>query len=120
MTENYVYKKEVDWSLFNYGFAIPLEHQVVFKQIADRFIGRGESQTIQLYLNGNRYEQNDDFFVRMFSDPDMMQQVMDTVGSVLYERLKKKKGPVRYEIQEQPVMMVAEDSAPYGASENND
>ena len=35
-SENYVYKKEVDWSLFNYGFAIPLEHQVVFKQIADR------------------------------------------------------------------------------------
>lgn len=55
MTENYVYKKEVDWSLFNYGFAIPLEHQVVFKQIADRFIGRGESQTIQLYLNGKAY-----------------------------------------------------------------
>lgn len=39
--ENYVYKKEVDWSLFNFGFAIPLEYQVVFKQIADRFIERG-------------------------------------------------------------------------------
>ena len=56
MTENYVYKKEVDWSLFNYGFAIPLEHQVIFKQIANRFIGRGESQTIHLYLNGKSYD----------------------------------------------------------------
>ena len=56
MTENYVYKKEVDWSLFNYGFAIPLEHQVVFKQIANRFIGRGESQIIHLYLNGKSYD----------------------------------------------------------------
>lgn len=56
MTENYVYKKEVDWSLFNYGFAIPLEYQVVFKQIADRFIGRGESQIIHLYLNGKAYD----------------------------------------------------------------
>ena len=65
-------------------------------------------------LAAKRYEQNDDFFVRMFSDQDMMQQVMDTVGSVLYDRLKKKKGQVRYEIQEQPVMMVAEDAAPYG------
>lgn len=37
-----------------------------------------------------RYEQNDDFFVRMFSDSDMMKQVMDSIGSVLYERLKKK------------------------------
>ena len=54
--ESYVYKKEVDWSLFNYGFAIPLEHQVVFKQIADRFIERGESRTIRLYLNGKSYE----------------------------------------------------------------
>lgn len=35
------------------------------------------------------YEQNEDFFVKMFSDPDMMRQVMETVGTVLYERLKK-------------------------------
>ena len=42
-------------------------------------------------MAAKRYEQNDDFFVRMFSNPDMMQQVMDTVGSVLYERLKKNK-----------------------------
>lgn len=55
-TENYVYKKEVDWSLFNYGFAIPLEYQVVFKQIADRFIERGESKTVHLYFNGKSYE----------------------------------------------------------------
>ena len=54
--DDYVYKKEVDWSLFKYGFAIPLEHQVVFKQIADRFIERGESRTIRLYLNGKSYE----------------------------------------------------------------
>lgn len=51
-SENYVYKKEVDWSLFNYGFAIPLEYQVIFKQIASRFIERGESKPIKLYLNG--------------------------------------------------------------------
>ena len=32
--ENYVYKKEVDWSLFNYGLNIPIQHQVKFKQIS--------------------------------------------------------------------------------------
>ena len=37
-----------------------------------------------------RYEQNDEFFRKLFSDPDMMNQVMDTIGSVLYERLRKK------------------------------
>ena len=53
--ENYVYKKEVDWSLFNYGFAIPVEYQVVFKQIAGRFIEKGESKPVTLYLNGKGY-----------------------------------------------------------------
>lgn len=40
-------------------------------------------------MAAERYEQNDDFFKRLFEDPEMMQQVMETVGSVLYERLKK-------------------------------
>lgn len=40
-------------------------------------------------MAAERYEQNDEFFRRLFSDPDMMKQVMDTVGAVLYERLKK-------------------------------
>ena len=35
-----------------------------------------------------RYEQNEDFFVKMFSEPDMMRQVMETVGAVVYERLR--------------------------------
>lgn len=38
-----------------------------------------------------RYEQNEDFFVKMFSEPDMMRQVMETVGAVLYERLRGRK-----------------------------
>lgn len=41
-------------------------------------------------MAAERYEQNDEFFRRLFADPDMMQQVMDTVGSVLYERLRKR------------------------------
>ena len=54
--ENYVYKKEVDWSLFNYGLNIPIQHQVKFKQIAGRFIERGESKPITLYLYGSSYK----------------------------------------------------------------
>lgn len=41
-------------------------------------------------MAADRYEQNDQFFRKLFDDPDMMRQVMETVGSVLYERLKKK------------------------------
>jgi type I restriction enzyme R subunit len=40
-------------------------------------------------MAAERYEQNDEFFRRLFGDPEMMKQVMDTVGSVLYKRLKK-------------------------------
>ncbi len=36
-----------------------------------------------------RYEQNEDFFIKMFSDSVMMQQVMESIGNVVYERLKK-------------------------------
>lgn len=41
-------------------------------------------------MAADRYEQNDQFFRKLFDDPDMTKQVMETVGSVLYERLKKK------------------------------
>ena len=54
--ENYVYKKEVDWSLFNYGISIPISHQVIFKQTAGRLLQRGESKPITLYLNGKSYK----------------------------------------------------------------
>lgn len=41
-------------------------------------------------MAAERYEQNDQFFRKLFDDPNIMQQVMETVGVVLYERLKKK------------------------------
>ncbi len=56
MIETYVYKKEADWSLFNYGLAIPVDYQIIFRQIADRYIERGESKQITLYLNGKAYQ----------------------------------------------------------------
>ena len=66
-------------------------------------------------MAAQRYEQNDDFFVRMFSDPDMMKQVMETVGSVLYERLKKKGNSANF-VTGSEVTMAAEEAADYSAS----
>ena len=37
-----------------------------------------------------RYEQNDKFFVKMLDDDELLQSVMETLGRVLYERLKEK------------------------------
>lgn len=54
--ENYVYKKEVDWSLLSEGLTLPFDNQVVFGQIMGRFLKKGESKDITLYLNGKSYK----------------------------------------------------------------
>lgn len=36
-TENYVYKKEVDWSLLFEGLTLPCDNQIVFGQIMEGF-----------------------------------------------------------------------------------
>lgn len=54
--ENYVYKKEVDWSLLQDGFTLPIENQVVFGRNMGHFLKRGESKDITLYLYGKSYK----------------------------------------------------------------
>ena len=53
-----------------------------------------------------RYEQNEEFFVRMFNEPEMMKLIMDTLGTVLYEKLKSKK--YKTYLHESELSMVAE------------
>jgi len=53
--ENYVYKKEVDWSVLMEGFTLPMDNQVVFGQIMGRFLNRGETKAITIYINGKSY-----------------------------------------------------------------
>lgn len=55
ISETYVYKKEVDWSLMHYGLTLPIENQVVFSQNMGTFLAKGESKQITLYLNGKGY-----------------------------------------------------------------
>ena len=38
-----------------------------------------------------RYEQNDDFFVKMFSDSAIMKTVMDMLKPLVYRKMRKKK-----------------------------
>lgn len=42
-------------------------------------------------MAAERYEQNDEFFKRLFADSDMMQNVMDEMGAELYEKLRRRK-----------------------------
>ena len=62
-------------------------------------------------MAAQRYEMNDGFFVKLFSEPEMMKMVMETVGGVVYERLKKRK---TYEVPARPLGMVAEQPVNYG------
>lgn len=52
---NYIYKKEVDWSLLTDGMSIPLENQVVFSRSINNSLKHGESKNIYIYLNGKTY-----------------------------------------------------------------
>lgn len=90
ISDEYVYKKEVDWSLFNYGFAIPIEHQVVFSQVAGRFIQRGESKGITLYLNGKSYKAklNNNRIDKKFGSHADIVQIRYTQNSDLAQALR--------------------------------
>ena len=56
LSDCYVYKKEVDWSLLNQGLSIPLDIQVIFHNNIKKFISRGESKDIFLVLDGVSYK----------------------------------------------------------------
>jgi 5-methylcytosine-specific restriction protein A len=56
LTENYVYKKEVDWSLLTEGLTLPIENQVVFGRNMGRFLNRGEAREIHLFFEGRSYK----------------------------------------------------------------
>ncbi len=53
--EHYVYKKEVDYSLLREGLTLPIDNQVIFGRIMNRYLSRGESKPINIYLNGKSY-----------------------------------------------------------------
>lgn len=55
-TESYIYKKEVDWSVLTAGITLPVDNQVVFGQIAGRFLQRGERKAVKLFLDGETFD----------------------------------------------------------------
>lgn len=71
-------------------------------------------------MAADRYEQNDSFFVKMFSEPEMMEQIMDTIGLVLYNKLNKPKVVKYKEAHELVDLPMAAESREktYGKKEN--
>ena len=56
LTQAYIYKKSVDWSLFKDGFNIPVSLQVLFYESVGRFLKKGESKKVRLLLDGVYYD----------------------------------------------------------------
>ena len=54
--ENYVYKKEIDWSTLMEGFTLPLDNQVIFLRNMENFLQRGQSNIIHFFMNGKTYD----------------------------------------------------------------
>ena len=55
-SENYVYKKEIDWSILMEGFTLPLDNQVIFLRNMENFLQRGQSKIIHFFMNGKTYD----------------------------------------------------------------
>lgn len=53
---NYVYKKEIDWSILHQGVSIPVTIQVIFQNTINLFLPRGQSKDIFLILEGKTYK----------------------------------------------------------------
>lgn len=55
-SENYVYKKEIDWSTLMEGFTLSLDNQVIFLRNMENFLQRGQSKIIHFFMNGKTYD----------------------------------------------------------------
>lgn len=55
-SENYVYKAEINWSLLTEGLTLPVDNQVIFARNMGEFLQRGDSKSINIYLNGKSYK----------------------------------------------------------------
>jgi 5-methylcytosine-specific restriction enzyme A len=51
----YIYKKEVDWSVLQQGFTIPVSIQVAFKQLIKDTLLRGITKKVKLLIDGQIY-----------------------------------------------------------------
>ncbi len=52
----YIYKKEVDWSVLQQGFTIPVSIQVAFRQLIKDSLPRGTTKNVSLIFDNQTYD----------------------------------------------------------------
>jgi 5-methylcytosine-specific restriction protein A len=89
--ENFIYKKEVDWSVLHEGFSIPVEFQAAL-QYSLGGLGRGESRRIRIHFREELFEAkviNQAFDERKFEGhPDVL-QIRYSKVSALAQKLRE-------------------------------
>ncbi|HOQ01166.1 MAG TPA: hypothetical protein PK604_10185 [Acetivibrio clariflavus] len=88
---NYVYKKEVDWSLLHQGLTIPLDIQVVFQNAINEFLPKGSSKDIYLVLEGKTYKAkliNQKFNEEKYTNRKSILQIRYNTQSDIAERFR--------------------------------
>ena len=53
--DTYIYKKEVDWSLFHYGFNIPVSLQILFYESIKEYLKKGDSKKVKIIIENEEY-----------------------------------------------------------------
>ena len=51
----YIHKKEVDWSLLNYGLNIPVALQVMFYESIKEYLKKGDAKKIKIVLDNQEF-----------------------------------------------------------------
>lgn len=93
IADQYIYKKEVDKSLLNWGFSIPVSIQQSFHVAMKGFIKRGERKDISLIIEGNRFEAkltNQKFYENKFKGHTDVLQMRYSPGGDLANWLRRK------------------------------
>ena len=103
-TENYIYKKEVDWSVLTEGLTFPIDLAVVFSRTVDRFLQKGEKKAVKIIVNrqtfyavicnvnfDKKYERHADVVqLRYPKNGDLAQALQHSfISSYLYIKMKR-------------------------------
>jgi len=104
-SEQYIYKKEVDWSLLHEGFTIPVSFQVRFQEIIGHGLDKGQTKNITLLVENkpftaqlknqdfdqSRYPTHKDLLQIRYTRNSLLADILRTIFNSSYEYLKIKR-----------------------------
>ncbi|NLD50963.1 MAG: HNH endonuclease [Clostridiaceae bacterium] len=122
--EQYIYKKEVDWSLLHEGFTIPVSFQVRFHQIIGQELSRGSSKDITVMVGNrpytallknqnfdqSRYPTHKDLLQIRYKKTSPLADILRTIFNSSYEYLKAQRAELE---QNNHLIRIPEDSREY-------